>query len=106
MRAGRLQGRAMTDETEATLREYRESIDNIDAALVHLLSERFKITKKVGHYKKEANLPPADKARERYQVARLRELAQSAKLDPDFTEKFLNFIIREVIRNHEEIRER
>ena len=95
----------MTEDTEAKLREYRDSIDNIDAALVHLLSERFKITQKVGLYKKEANLPPADKDREGYQVARLRELAKSAKLDPDFTEKFLNFIIREVIRNHEAIRD-
>lgn len=94
----------MQDETQAVLNEYRDSIDNIDAALVHLLSERFKITKKVGLYKKQANLPPADKERERYQVARLRELAKTAKLDPDFTEKFLNFIILEVIRNHEEIR--
>lgn len=95
----------MKDETEATLSEFRDSIDNIDAALVFLLSERFKITQKVGLYKRETNLPPADKARERYQVTRLRELAKTAKLDPDFTEKFLNFIIREVIRNHEEIRE-
>ena len=94
----------MQDETQAVLNEYRDSIDNIDAALVHLLSERFKITKKVGLYKKQANLPPADKERERYQVARLRELAKTAKLDPDFTEKFLNFIILEVIRNHEELR--
>ena len=95
----------MTNETEAQLTEFRESIDNIDAALVHLLSERFKITKKVGLYKKKAKLPPADKSRESYQVERLRELAKTAKLDPDFTEKFLNFIIREVIRNHEEIRD-
>ncbi len=94
----------MQDKTQAVLDEYRDSIDNIDAALVFLLSERFKITKKVGLYKKRANLPPADKERERYQVARLRELAKTAKLDPDFTEKFLNFIILEVIRNHEEIR--
>ncbi len=95
----------MQDKTQAVLDEYRDSIDNIDAALVFLLSERFKITKKVGLYKKQAKLPPADKERERYQVARLRELAKTAKLDPDFTEKFLNFIILEVIRNHEEIRD-
>ncbi len=42
------------------LAEYRSSIDNIDAALVHLLAERFKITKAVGRYKKEAQLAPAD----------------------------------------------
>ena len=87
----------------ARLREYRESIDNIDAALVYLLSERFKITKQVGQFKKDNGLPPADLDRETDQVKRLRLLARSAKLDPDFTEKLLSFITREVIRHHRRI---
>ena len=33
----------------------------------------------------------------------LRRLAEDAKLDPDFAEKFLNFIVKEVIRHHEAI---
>ena len=33
----------MTDEIPAELLEMRHSIDNIDAALVHLLAERFKL---------------------------------------------------------------
>jgi len=33
----------------------------------------------------------------------LRKLAEDAKLDPDFAEKFLNFIVKEVIRHHEAI---
>ena len=87
------------------LLEFRDSIDNIDAALIHILSERFKITQKVGHLKKRHNLPPADKSREQKQIARLRELSIEAKLDPDFSEKFINFVIEEVIRNHEKIRD-
>jgi chorismate mutase len=94
----------MSRQSDPKLREYRESIDNIDAALIFLLSERFKITKKVGHYKKAHDMPPADKAREAEQVRRLRELAKVARLDPDFSEKFINFVIQEVIRNHEQIR--
>ena len=95
----------MSEQADPTLLEYRESIDNIDAALVFLLSERFKITQKVGLYKAENKLPPADKGREKAQIERLRELAKAAKLDPDFTESFLNFIIQEVIRNHERLRD-
>ena len=38
-----------------------------------------------------------------YQINRLRQLARDADLDPDFAEKFLNFIIKEVIRHHEAI---
>ena len=90
--------------TDAVLKGYRESIDNIDAALVFLLAERFKITQAVGRYKAEAGLPPADPGRESAQIGRLRELAKTANLDPDFSEKFLRFIIDEVIRHHERVR--
>ena len=82
----------------------RDSIDNIDAALIHILAERFKCTQAVGRYKAEHGLPPADTVREAAQIARLRKLAEAAKLDPDFAEKFLNFIVTEVIRHHEAIR--
>ena len=84
---------------------YRQSIDNIDAALVFLLAERFKVTQAVGRHKAETGLPPADPNRETDQIARLRALAAAARLDPDFSEKFLRFIIDEVIRHHEHVRE-
>ncbi len=90
---------------DQTLQRYRESIDNIDAALVFMLAERFKITQAVGEYKAVHALPPADPTREDRQIARLRQLALDARLDPDFTEKFLRFIIDEVIRHHERLRE-
>jgi chorismate mutase len=92
----------MSDEM---LDAYRSSIDNIDAALVHILAERFKVTQAVGRHKAQAGLPPADPAREERQIARLRKLAADARLDPEFTEKFLRFIIDEVIRHHERFRE-
>ena len=88
----------------AELSALRASIDNIDAALVHILAERFKCTQRVGRLKAEHNLPPADPAREATQIERLRALALDANLDPDFAEKFLNFIITEVIRHHEAFR--
>lgn len=83
--------------------QFRESIDNIDASLVFMLAERFKITQKVGLFKNMHNLPPADPDREAKQIERLRTLAKEANLDPEFSEKFLQFIIVEVIKHHEQI---
>lgn len=81
----------------------RGSIDNIDATLVYLLAERFKATQRVGHLKAEHKLPAGDPDREAAQIERLRALAVEAHLDPAFAEKFLNFIISEVIRHHQDI---
>lgn len=82
----------------------RASIDNIDAALIHMLAERFRCTQEVGALKAAHGMPPADPAREAEQIARLRHLAGQSHLDPDFAEKFLAFVIREVIRHHEAAR--
>lgn len=92
----------MSDQQEipADLREARGTIDNIDAALVHLLAERFKCTQRVGRLKAAEGLPASDPDREAHQVARLRSLAEDAGLDPVFAEKFLEFIVSEVIRHH------
>jgi chorismate mutase len=89
----------------AELLSIRSSIDNIDATLVYLLAERFKATQKVGFLKAAHRLPAGDPGRETAQIARLRRLAEDAQLDPAFAEKFLNFIIGEVIRHHEAIAE-
>ena len=86
---------------DPVLAGFRKSIDNIDAALIHMLAERFRITQAVGEYKAKATPPPADPSREQAQIARLRNLAEESELDPEFSEKFLRFIIDEVIRHHE-----
>ena len=89
--------------SDEQLASYRASIDNIDAALVHLLAERFKVTQAVGRYKAASGLPPADPDREEQQIDRLRTLAEQSGLDPAFTEAFLRFIVSEVIRHHERL---
>ena len=94
---------AETNAVHPELLRLRNSIDNIDAALIHLLAERFNCTQQVGHLKAREQLPPADPAREARQIVRLRQLAENARLDPDFAEKFLAFIVKEVIRHHETI---
>ncbi|WEG09021.1 chorismate mutase [Microbacterium horticulturae] len=93
----------MTDAEDPidTLRRFRHSIDNIDAALIYLLAERFKCTKQVGRLKAEHKMPPSDPAREEQQIARLRNLAEEADLDPEFAHKWFSFVVAEVIQHHE-----
>ena len=53
----------MNTSLPAELVTLRKSIDNIDAALVHLLAERFKTTQQVGRLKAELSMPSSDPAR-------------------------------------------
>lgn len=94
-----------TIKAAALLKEHRESIDRLDAILVFTLAERFKHTQSVGRLKAEHDLPPSDPARETTQIARLERLAEDADLDPAFAKEFLNFIISEVIRHHEKLKQ-
>ena len=86
---------------DETLAGFRSSIDDIDASLVKLLGERFKITKQVGIYKASVGLPAADPEREAEQIVRLREVAASVDVDPAFSEKILRLVFAEVRREHE-----
>ncbi|MFK7902583.1 MAG: chorismate mutase [Nitratireductor sp.] len=91
----------MSDAGDKLLK-LRKSIDNMDAALIHVIAERFRITKAVGELKANNDLPASDPNREKEQIARLRAMAADAELDPEFAEKLLNFIIEEVIRHHKQ----
>ena len=94
----------MSDMTpEARLEALRASIDNIDTALIHMLAERFRCTQEVGRLKADHEMPASDPEREARQIARLRALAEDAHLDPEFAEKWFNFVVAEVIRHHLQI---
>ncbi len=90
-------------QSDPELERLRGSIDNLDAAIVCLLAERFKVTQQVGLLKRTKGLAPADPEREDQQIARLRRLAAQANLDPEFAEKWLSFVVAEVVRHHEAI---
>lgn len=87
------------------LESLRESIDNLDAALVHIMAERFRATRRVGALKATHGLPPADPERERRQIGRLQRLCDDAGLDGDVAHRVMRMIIDQVIRDHERIAE-
>lgn len=73
----------------ARLRALRDSIDNIDAAIVHMLAERFRCSAAIESLRAMHGLPTRDLGRDAAQVSRLRHLAAVSELDPDFAESFL-----------------
>ncbi|MEP7456389.1 chorismate mutase [Phyllobacterium sp. SB3] len=85
------------------LSSYRHTIDNLDAALIDILAKRFHCTNQIGVLKAEHNLSPVDKDREERQYARIRILANGAKLDQNFVENLMDFIISEVVQRHYQI---
>lgn len=91
-------------EALEALARHRASIDNIDNALIHLLAERFKHTGAVGRMKAEHDLAVSDIGREDAQAARMRAMAEGIGLDPDFAERFIRFLISEVLEKHRALR--
>jgi chorismate mutase len=87
-------------EAESRLEAHRRTVDNMDAALIYILSERFRCTDDIGRLKAEHDLPAVDKHREDRQMARLKALTQDANFDDDFIAGLMRYIIEEVIRRH------
>ncbi|MBD3238033.1 MAG: prephenate dehydrogenase/arogenate dehydrogenase family protein [Candidatus Moranbacteria bacterium] len=86
----RIDKRILQAKNESRLDYYRQSINAIDQKLLELLEERFKITTRVGAYKKKRNLPILDSTREKQLTDRA--LKQS-KLDPRFIRDFYRLIL-------------
>ena len=89
---------------QSDLETYRASVDNLDAALVYLLAERFRVTHAIGRLKQREALPAEDRAREQDQIERLKALALAAGLDPAVVETVFPVITAEVRRRHEVLR--
>lgn len=87
----------------AKIKQLRQSIDNVDMAIVALLAERFKYTSQVGVLKARAGFAPADYKREEYQLGRLRRLAGEVGLDPDIAEMYREFVVTEAKKRHQRI---
>ena len=94
------QGDPQVAETVAKIKSLRQSIDNVDTAIVSLLAERFKYTSQVGVLKARAGFAPADYKREDYQIERLHRIAVDAGLD---AERYREFVVTEAKRRHQRI---
>jgi len=65
--------------------------------LMNILHSRFKIVRKIGKFKKDNNLHPRDKKRQK-EVLKIRiRQGKSKGLNPKFVEKLYNLIFKEAI---------
>lgn len=83
------------------MEDYRTSIDNLDAALIAILAERFRLTEKIGRAKALAGFEPMDPERERRQLERFRTLSSTHNLDVNVALDLMARIIQHVKDRHE-----
>jgi chorismate mutase len=85
------------------LKELRQHLDRLDAALLYILAERMSLIPKVAQYKKENNMPRFQPEREKEILETKRKLAESLNINPDLAEKIFKEIIEDAHRIEKEI---
>ncbi len=88
----------------AELAEARDRIDDIDREMVELLAARFKLTHHVGLLKAEQALEALDESREAEKLSVLRKLCADKGLDAELITELFKRIMREVVKNHNRLR--
>jgi len=85
------------------LQNIRKDIDDIDLNILELLEKRFEIIRKVGHYKKDNDIPMMQSKRVEAVLNRCSKLAGEKNLNQDFVVNFYRSIIEEACRVEDEI---
>ncbi|HWO17919.1 MAG TPA: prephenate dehydratase [Kofleriaceae bacterium] len=93
--------------TAAPLADLRDRIEAVDRQIIALLAERLAIAREVAEAKLESASPFRDRAREESLLARLRELAAAAGLDPHQIERLYRVVMDMSVAHQERaVRER
>lgn len=92
-----------TTQTTENLAELRKQIDELDEQLLELLSKRMRVSREIGQYKKEHNMPVLQTVR--YDEILNKRVAQAVGLDmaDDFMKTVLEAIHEESVRQQIEI---
>ena len=77
---------------------FREQIDQIDEQIIDLLSERLRLTRKIGVIKDKINKPVIDKDREVDLNARIEKICRQKGLDSSFISNLWQLILHESYR--------
>ncbi len=79
------------------LKKLRQRIDEIDAGLISLLSERLKLSGEIVKLKKRLNVGVRDEARERAVIDKSRSLAREKGVDADFIESVMRLVMAQMV---------
>ena len=87
------------NQTTENLTAFRRQIDGIDEQLFELLAKRMRISKEIGVYKKEHNMPilPSPRYSEILESTRS-SMGEQMDLSPDFVKEILKEIHEESVR--------
>ena len=93
------------DETITTesLTELRSQIDKLDDELLELLTRRMRVSRDIGQYKKEHNMPVLQTQRYEELLARRAGQAEQVGMDREFMRTVLQAIHEESIRQQMEV---
>ena len=76
----------------------RSQIDSLDESLLQIISKRMEVSKLIGQYKQEHNMPVLQSKRYGEIVENRKELAESIGLDGDFAKQLMEIIHKESVR--------
>lgn len=76
------------------LDNFRKKINKIDLELFELIKKRMEVSKKIGNFKKQNNLPILDVKREKKIFEKLKKLAEEKNLDKAFIKELFELIIK------------
>lgn len=93
-----------SESLPAELLEARKKIDRIDGDLLVLLAERFALTHRVGILKASNGLEAVDEVREAQKLAELCTQSEKHGLNPEFITELFSHIMKEVVKNHRQLR--
>ena len=86
------------NQTTENLTALRRQIDGIDEQLLELLAKRMRISKEIGVYKKEHNMPILQSPRYSEILEKRSSMGEQMDLSPDFVKEILKEIHEESVR--------
>lgn len=92
-----------TNQTTENLVQLRRQIDEIDESILELLAKRMRISREIGIFKKEHNMPILQSPRYSEILEKRGAMAGSMELNPEFIKEIVKEIHEESVRQQMEI---